>query len=191
MKKIFLLFLYSALLFFAVDYSCFNYYDGYREVAIPTDSELKGTIKIPEDWEFITEDGVIKLINRTTNEVYAEQIVQGVMDFSGLSAKDCLDNIFPNTDNLLFNTNIGYDIGNGEKYEHISINSNSTEQLKFTENDQSFNVCRFLIYHNHTSAKDSADYYLMLFFYPNIEESTLQRIMYSYKFGGFLQHDDE
>jgi hypothetical protein len=166
-------------------------YQGFQKVVIPTDSELRGTIYIPEEWKFITEDGIIKLINGTTNEVYAEQIVQGVMDFSGLSAKDCLDNIFPNTDNLLFNTNIGYDIGNGEKYEHISINSNSTEQLKFTENDQSFNVCRFLIYHNHTSAKDSADYYLMLFFYPNIEESTLQRIMYSYKFGGFLQHDDE
>ena len=52
-------------------------YEGFYSTKIPTDSTLRGTIKIPNEWEFITEDGVIQLIDKETKEVIAEQIVQG------------------------------------------------------------------------------------------------------------------
>ena len=90
-------------------------YKGYYETKIPTDSTLRGTIKIPNEWEFITEDEVIQLIDKENKEVIAEQIVQGHMNFSHYPHNDYVDPIFTDIENLKFNPNINFDIKNVEK----------------------------------------------------------------------------
>ena len=90
-------------------------YKGYYETKIPTDSTLRGTIKIPNEWEFITEDGVVKLIDKETKEVIAEQIVQGHFELiSNIDGKRIYNN-----DKLTFNECIKYDIKNPNNYEYL------------------------------------------------------------------------
>lgn len=59
---------------------CSCKFNGYYKVEIPTNSPLKGTIKIPNECEFVTEDGIVKLINKNTKEILAEQISQGYFE---------------------------------------------------------------------------------------------------------------
>ena len=63
---------------------CYNY-RGWKEVKIPTDGLLQGTVKIPNNCEFILEDGMIKLIDNDSKEVYAEQIAEGYYEGKEIS----------------------------------------------------------------------------------------------------------
>ena len=55
-------------------------YSGWKRVKIPTETPLQATVKIPNDWAFIVEDGWIKLIDETTNETKAMQMYQGTWE---------------------------------------------------------------------------------------------------------------
>lgn len=153
-------------------------YKGYYETKIPTDSTLRGTIKIPNEWEFITEDEVIQLIDKETKEVIAEQIVQG--HFEIISNID--GNRIYNEDKLAFNEHTKYDIKNPNNYEYVKGYSNAVYKYKFSENNQEFNVLEIGIYYDNVLS----DYYLMLIIYADIEDEKLEKIIQSYGFGGIL-----
>ena len=158
-------------------------YKGYYETKIPTDSTLRGSIKIPNEWEFITEDGVVKLIEKETKEVIAEQIVQG--HFELISNID--GNKIFNNDKLTFNECIKYDIKNPNNYEFVMGYSNAVYKYKYSENNQVFDVLDIGIYYDH----DLSDYYLMLIIYADIEEEKLEKIIKSYSFGGTLGYEKD
>lgn len=192
-KKIFTFILLFILLLNFTGCSYFHnlYYQGFQKVVIPTNSELRGTIYIPEGWKFITEDGVIKLINATTNEVYAEQIYQGSLgEFEEESKEESIPKIepFEDAEKISFNNDISYDVKNKERYDLTRLCSNSVCQFDFTEGDQTFKALRFGIYED---PDQTNDYYLLLLCYPNIDDQLLQKISYSYTFGGFLENGDK
>lgn len=153
-------------------------YEGYYKVKIPTDSTLRGTIMIPNEWEFITEENIIKLIEKDTKEVIGEQIVQG--HFEIISNID--GNRIYNEDKLAFNEYIKYDIKNPNNYEYVKGYSNAVYKYKFSENNQIFDVLDIGIYYDH----DLGDYYLTLIIYADIEDEKLEKIIKSYSFGGVL-----
>ena len=161
-------------------------YEGFYSTKIPTDSILRGTIKIPNKWEFITEDGIIKLINKDTKKVIAEQIVQGHMNFSHKPDINYVDPVFANIDNLTFNQNINFDIKNVEKYDYIKGYSNAIEYYEFKDEEKNYVVLKFEIYDD----KNLNPYYLFLFFYDK-EEITLEKIINSYCFGGTLGYEKD
>lgn len=182
-KKIFtFILLFILLLNFT---GCSYFYDldyqGFQKVVIPTDSELRGTIYIPEEWKFITEDGIIKLINGKTNEVYAEQIYQGSKGGRTPQAEP-----FADATQISFNDNIGYDVKNKELYDLTRLYSNGVYRYVFAEGDQSFEVLGIEIY----SSREN-DYFLFLLCYPNMDDQLLQKISYSYTYGGLLGYDDD
>ena len=95
-------------------------YKGYYETKIPTDSTLRGTIKIPNEWEFITEDGVIQLIDKETKEVIAEQIVQGHFELiSNIYGKDEI--VFIDSNDLVLAIYRTYDKDNTKLKPYIMI----------------------------------------------------------------------
>lgn len=158
-------------------------YKGYYEAKIPTDSTLRGTIKIPNEWEFITEDGIVKLINKDTKEVIAEQIVQGHFELVG----NIDDNKIWNEDKLKFNDCLEYDIKNSNNYEYVKGYSNAIYRYSYSEDNQVFDVLDIGIYYDH----NLSDYYLMLIIYEDIEEEKLEKIIKSYSFGGILGLDED
>ena len=160
-------------------------YKGYYETKIPTDSTLRGTIKIPNEWEFITEDEVIQLIDKETKEVIAEQIVQGHMNFSHYPQNDYVDPIFTNIENLKFNPNINFDIKNVEKYDYVKGYSNAIVYYEFESEQKNYIVLKFEIYDD----KDLNPYYLFMFFYDIDEKIELEKIINSYCFGGTLGYE--
>ena len=157
-------------------------YKGYYETKIPTDSTLRGSIKIPNEWEFITEDGVVKLIDKETKEVIAEQIVQGHFEHKKIDG-----NRIYNEDKLTFNEHIKYDIKNPNNYEYVMGYSNAVYKYKYSENNQVFDVFKIRIYNDH----DLSNYYLMLIIYADIEAEKLEKIIKSYGFGGTLGYEKD
>ena len=69
------LFVMLALSFLEAD-GFFENYSGWHEVEIPTESEFKATIKIPNEWNFVVENGRIKLKDNEGN-VIATEIYEG------------------------------------------------------------------------------------------------------------------
>lgn len=53
-------------------YGIFENYDGWRQVTIPTDTELQATVKLPDEWSFVDENGRLK-IKDTSGSVIAEE----------------------------------------------------------------------------------------------------------------------
>lgn len=57
-------------------YGLFENYSGWKTVEVPTNTETKSVIKVPDSWQFTVEDGVI-YIKDINNEVIAEEVYQG------------------------------------------------------------------------------------------------------------------
>ncbi len=167
---------------------CHNY-EGWEKVEIPTDTPLKGKIKIPQEWEFISEDGIITLINQTNNTIIAEQVYQE-WRFIGWHGKTSVDN----WDDLKFKTNLDdVDYKNEDYYEFTR--NNSSGAYIYTFNDGVVNrLCLSMeIYldlaHPACDSKTGVDFggfYLLLMFDEFIDIETIQQMADSYIFGGTI-----
>ena len=158
-------------------------YKDYYKIPIPTNSLLRGTIKIPNEWRFVIDDEIIKLIDRDSREVIAEQIVQD--HFELISNVD--GNKIFNEEKLSFNNNIKYDIKNPKNYSFDKGYSNAVYKYKYTENSFVFDVLDIQIYRD----KDLCIYYLMLIIYADIEDKKLEKIINSYCFGGVVGYEKD
>ena len=160
----------------------FTRYKDYYETEVPTNSRLRGTIKIPKKWDFIIDNGIVKLVDKTSNEVMAEQIVQGHLEVIGN------ENGYKiwNHEKLIFNENLPYDIKNPEKYEYVKGYSNAIYKHKFTDENKSFTVLDMASYYD----KYLSNYYLILLIYDCFEEDILENVILSYSFGGTIGYDD-
>jgi len=187
MKKINLIILLFFILFLS---GCrlFDFYDenyeGFYTTKIPTNSTLRGTIKIPNEWEFIIDDGIITLINKDTKEVIAEQIVQGYVS-----------SIYKNNDwlyignDLSFNNKyeVEYAIKVNENYDRVKIYSNSIEKYIFSDDKELFCVLKINAYIN----REKGDYILLLRLYDEQYEDVIEKIINSYCFGGTLGYEND
>ena len=57
---------------YMIEDGVFEDYTGWKEVEIPTDSELKARVKIPEEWYFVVEDGKVYLKDDSGNVIATE-----------------------------------------------------------------------------------------------------------------------
>ena len=53
-------------------YGAFENYSGWKKVDIPTESELTATIKLPEEWKFVIENGRMKIKDDDGNVIATE-----------------------------------------------------------------------------------------------------------------------
>lgn len=169
--------------------SCNHYdYTNWKKVEIPTDTPLKGTIKIPNEWEFISEDGIVTLLDQENNRIVAKQIFQD-WRWSGRIGKTEVDN----WDDLTFKSNIDdVDFKNEDYYTFIKGQSRPAYIYSFTDGTNG-RLCLFLdIYQDRSyPAYDSKtgtkidDFYLALMFEEFVNYFTLRQMAMSYSAGGF------
>lgn len=180
-QRIIILIIFIILIFFVSLHSCV----GWTKVDIPTATNLKGTIKISNKWEFITEDGIIKLINSKTKEVYAEQIFVGYKDKNHIisSTEEYEDKFYPEKTKGTFNENINLDITNNESFTFDKGYSNGVYQYIYNDQENEYIIMDIAIFYT----KDFGDYYLSLLIYNcAINNRKIEKMINSYRFGGTI-----
>ena len=182
MKKFLFLIIMLMILYLT---GCYNY-KNWKEVQIPTDGLLYGTVKIPKNWDFVVDNGIVKLIDNNTKEIYAEQISTGYKNFSHYvnSSEKYEHKIFPKDSNIIFNDKLIYDFENVDNYTYIKCYSNAIYKYTFLED---LIVLDLAIYYT----KDGGDYYLTLLIYDSFDEEILEQFIASYSFGGTIGYEND
>lgn len=164
---------------------CYNY-RGWKKVKIPTDGLLQGTVKVPNNCEFVLENETIKLVNNDSKEVYAEQISVGYKNFSHYvnSSEKYEHKIFPSQCDVVFNEKLIYDFENADNYTYIKGYSNAVYKYDFMNQ---YTVLDIAVYYT----KDYGDYYLTLLIYDSFDEEMLEQFIASYTFGGTVGYEND
>lgn len=159
---------------------CYDY-TNWKKVEIPTQSEYKGTIKIPNHYEFVDEDGIISLIDTDTNEILAEQVYQEWRMNGHIG-----DTSINNWDELEFKSNIkDLDVKKQDYYSLEKGYSNAVYMYIYDDGINKRYCLQFSIY-----ADDApihlGDFDLSLIFKDNIEYELIDKMALSYRWGGFI-----
>lgn len=155
--------------------SCYNY-KGWKKVEFPTDTDLKASIKIKDEWEFVKKNNFIYLIDTNTNKVIAEQIFEGFIDY--LSDDE-------QKHNLLINNSIGYDFKNYSNYTFYHGNVSGTWLWKYNDGINDLCLLGFDVYYDYTFG----DYCCAFFWYDNPYSDEFYKCLKSYRFAGVIKND--
>lgn len=156
--------------------SCYNY-KGWKKVKFPTDTDLKASIKIKDEWEFVKKNNFIYLIDTNTNKVIAEQIFEGFIDF--LSDDE-------QKHNLLINNSIGYDFKNYSNYTYYHGSSSGAWVWKYNDGINDLCLLGFDVYYDYTTF---GDYCCAFFWYDNPYSDEFYKCLESYRFAGVIKND--
>ena len=150
-------------------------YIGWYEVEIPTSTHLKGRIKLPNGWEFVMVDGIITIIDKTTNELVAKEIVQGenliVTDSNGTIITNNLDTSLPLT------------VENISTFYFIKGYSNSV----YLYNYDDLITTKICINLEICDKRDYGGYWLLMAFEDDVELEIIEKIINSYCWGGYIE----
>jgi len=67
----FALFLFVALVWLE-SYGIFENYIGWKQVEVPTETESKAQVRLPKDWNFVVENGLIYIKDNDDNIIATE-----------------------------------------------------------------------------------------------------------------------
>ncbi|MBR7160704.1 MAG: hypothetical protein IKD20_06695 [Clostridia bacterium] len=79
--------------------SCDSNYAGWKRVEVPTNTGVRATIQMPQEWDFRVEKGWVKIIDTTTDQLIAEQMYEERKEY---------ENQFVSL--LVYNNDIPYDL---------------------------------------------------------------------------------
>lgn len=147
---------------------------GWKKVKIPTDGLLQGTVKIPDNCEFVLEDGIVKLVNNDSKEVYAEQIAAGYYE-----GKEITDN-----EQKIVNNKLDDSFFVESNYTYVKGYSNAVYKYNFMNK---YTVLDIALYYT----KDYGDYYITLLIYDSFDEEILEQFITSYTFGGTIGYEND
>lgn len=181
-KKSIILFLSILITSLLVFCGCYDY-SNWHKVEIPTATEYKGTVKIPNDWEFIRENEIIFLVDTNTQETIAEQIYCEWR----VSAKYGDGRIETNWDELNFNSNISLDVSNRDNYTFERGFSTAAYIERFNDGINERYCFTFRIY----DTPDEGEYRLCLMFEEKIDLEVLKQIAESYEWGGYIENEND
>ena len=171
---------------------CDNY-KGWKKVDIPTSSELQATIKIQENWEFINDNNIIKLIDKDTNQILLEEIIEGFTGFPILKKGDT-EIEFEKANKEDFNPNLDYDFSNVNYYTlDTDLYNNATYDksayiFEFNDGVNVCNVLLFNIYHDYDKNPNNYHYYLYMLIYDEFDDNLLKKFILSYTFAGIVNN---
>lgn len=165
---------------------CDNY-KGWKKVEIPTSSELKATIKIQENWEFINNNIIIKLIDKETNQILLEEIIEGFTFFPIYKNEDA-EREFKNSKEEDFNPNLPYDFYNANYYTldtYLYDNFKYDKSAYIFEFNDGVNMCNVLLFNIYIDGlKDNDFYNLYMMINKEFSDELLKKFILSYSFGG-------
>ena len=148
----------------------YDYSDWY-ETEIPTLTDYRTKIKIPNNWSFIEENNIITLINNDTKEIIAEQVSQEryQMFFTEIGTYDY--------DILLWTINnpkIDANILSEDKYQSERGFSSCAVIRSYCDNGISYDVLVFNVYSNYCL---NIEHYLSMKLCVDIEYSILDQAL--------------
>ena len=155
---------------------CYNYTGWHKEV-IPTNTEYKGTIKIPDEWHFESNEGIVSIKDQEENEV-AIEIFQGTR-FNGYIGDERVDN----WDELEINHLEGYELEKEENYTFIRGTSSASYIYQYSDDIHENYCLRMTIYDN----SDDIYYSLAIIFLIEIEYEDVNKMAESYRWGGWIE----
>ena len=179
-------FLYVCSIFIALLFSisllggCSDY-NGWKQVEIPTNSELTASVKIPEEWCFVEKNGRVYLEDESGN-VIAKEIYEGWrIDYtyvvSGVHHN--------NQDEMDINPELREELRKLENYEFIEGDSSSCELYRNCASATKNYALRFQI-----MDRSSVDGTYMIAFVFEDEFNDLEilkKIQKSYQWGGLIK----
>ena len=122
---------------FMIEDGFFENYSGWKDVEIPTETETRATIKLPENWNFVVENGRIKIKDSDENVIAVECFEDWQYDYYNG------DNRYTNNDKIDINSELSEPYRNLDNYKfmfstgapislhEIIVDSISTYALKF------------------------------------------------------------
>lgn len=159
-----------------------NYLD-WKKVEIPTESELRATVKIPKNWDFIVENGRIKLKDNSGNVIAVECYEGWSYDYYENGVRHS------NYDEIDVNKDLPEPYRDLDSYELEYGSSSSCYLYKITVDSVTSYALEMYIM-DKSNAEGS--YYLLLLFDSEIDDKSFyKKIQKSYHFGGFVQVDAE
>ena len=153
--------------------SCHNY-EGWHKEVIPTNSEYKASIKIPDEWHFESNDDIVSIKDQEGNEIAVEI-------YEDNWANGFKGPIYIN-DTVKINEIEGYDICNEGNYKLDYLPSNGASLHKYEDGS----YLRYLIVLKIYATFDE-DYYFSMFFLNEMEIEMIRKIMDSYQWGGRIE----
>ena len=155
---------------FMIENGVFEDYTGWKEVEIPTDSELRARMKIPEEWNFVVEDGKVHIRDSEGNLV-ATEVYEGY----DRGEKDFNENLTPEMLDL-------------DSYEFVLGGENPCFLYKIeTDNEVKYFLEMYIMSRTSTAPK-IGHICLMMMFEENVDIAGLYpKIQKSYRYGGLIK----
>lgn len=155
---------------FMIEYGVFEDYTGWKEVEIPTNSELKARVKIPEEWYFVVEDDKVHIRDSEGNLI-ATEVYHGY----GRGEKNFNENLPPK---MLDLDNYGFVLG-GE---------NPCFLYKITIDGLDLYALKMEIMSRTSTAPSIGRYTSMLIFEKDVDiEGLYPKIEKSFRYGGIIK----
>ena len=162
--------------------SCFGKYVDWHEVEIPTKTPLRATVKIPDHWTFVNQDGWLNIVNIETGEIIAEEWIKGGCKQSRNSQLYSI----VNWEELTFNPNATIAPSERSDLDLKYGGSNSAYIYKFAkESLEPFTLISLEIFYV-LDGQDPSEY-LYLVFRDDIDYETIKQMAESYSWGGVLE----
>lgn len=153
-------------------YNFIAYRDWHKE-EIPTNTELKGTIKIPDEWKFCLNGNIVSIKDGDGN-IIATEIFQGKRTFDEND----------NWDSMHFNTVEGFDLSNKDNYNFKSAPGSGAYIYSF-ETDSISKYCLELPIYDELYT--DWEYQLFMIFIYDVDYDVVKKIAYSHEWGGFIE----
>lgn len=147
---------------------CHNY-SGWYKAEIPTEPEYRGKIKIPNEWEFTEEEGIVYLKNKTNNEIIAEQIFQG----KKIHKQDDNEKFTYPWEELKFNPRLNDNFKNEDNYKLDRGPAVEASIYQYNDGEIEQYCLRLEIYMTTIKRALQEEYFLMMIFREDIDRETL------------------
>ena len=156
----------------------FENYSGWREVEIPTDTEVKATIKMPENWNFVVENGRIKIIDTDGNVIAVECYEDWLYHYY----KDGVR--YTNKNDLNINSELPESYRNLDNYEYVVGASSPCYLYQITVDGKTSYA---LLIEIMDSIQTKGDYNLLLLFDSSINDiDFFDKIQKSHRWAGWI-----
>ena len=155
----------------------FENYSGWREVEIPTDTEVKATIKMPENWNFVVENGRIKVIDTDGNVIAVECYEDWHCDYYKGGV------YYNNDDELNINSELPEPYRNLKNYEMAKGGSTVIVKKNVVDSKETYALELCIM----DSVSEDGEYILFLVFDSNINDiDFFDKMQKSYRWAGWI-----
>ena len=166
----------------AANYGIYYDYKDWKLVVVPTDSTLRAKVRLPEDWDFVSDEGRL-YIKDADGKIIATEVYEEWRIFHTTSYPDGRKETFDNKNEIDVNKNLIEELQDIDVYKPYKVGEGSCYIYKAETEDRIY----YALIMNVIIAKGK-DYQLMLVFDDDtVTVKDLRKIQISYRYGGYIK----